>query len=274
MNYFAGRTAEQERFRDMLALLGAKDITGPDEGFVVLVHGHGGIGKTTLLGRYREIAAGEAPADRGNRDRFVVAAVNWEHERRLQQADFAAFAGPPIWKVLDRLYRAVSDDAGLWPRARRVAQRAFGPFREQMTRLPELMDRARQLGLDGVLGRQKLTAAELAQIVDAVARASAGLAGYPGAAAGVSGAAPGFGVIAATAADKARVYWRGAVDPDAFASLTSGVDALVRAFAAGLRSFSRKVRPVVLVLDTCELLGNANDWVLEVIRLAGVAVST
>jgi Flp pilus assembly protein TadD len=271
MDYFAGRTVEQVRFRDMLAQLSAKDITGPDEGFMVLVHGHGGLGKTSLLRRYREIAAGEESPDRGNRDRFVVEAVDWEHEGRLQQADFAAFAGPPIWKVLDRLYTAVSDDALLWPRARRVAQRAFGPFRLQMTRLPELVERARQLGLDSVVGRQRLTAAELAQIVDAAARVGASFAGHPGAgsAAVSGGAAPGLGVIAAAAAEKAQVYWRGAVDPDAFASLTSDVDALVRAFATGLRSFSRKVRPVVLVLDTCELLGNASDWLLEVIRLAG-----
>jgi hypothetical protein len=262
MDYFVGCTAEQARFRDMLMKLSARDMPGPDEGFVVLVHGHGGLGKTSLLGRFREIAGGQEPSDRGNRDRFVVAAVDWEHEQRLQQADFATFTGPLIWKVLDRIYRAVSDDALLWPRARRVAQREFGSFRQQMTRLPELMDRARQLGLDGILGRQRLTAAELAQIVDAAARVGAGLAGHAGSAAVPGGAAPGLGVIAAAVAKKAQVYWRGPVDPDTFASFTSEVDALVRAFAAGLRSSSRKVRPVVLVLDTCELLGDANDWVL------------
>jgi len=78
-----------------------------------------------------------------------------------------------------------------------------------------------------------------------------------------------LGVLAAAAVAKAQVYRHGTVDTEVFASLTSGVDALVRAFARGLRSFSRKTRPVVLILDTCELLGDANDWLLEVIRLAG-----
>lgn len=272
MKYFAARDDEQKRFRGVLAQLGAKDVPGPDEGFVVLVHGHGGLGKTSLLGRYREIAAGEAPADRANRERFVVAALDWEQEQHLHQADFAPLSGPPVWQILARLYHALSDDVPLSPRHRRAAERAFGSFRKQMTLLPELTDRARQLGLDMVAGRRRLTAEELAQIFSAAAGAGVSLAGGVGALGpSAVGTVPAssLGVLGAAAVARAQAFRHGAVETEVFASLTSAVDALVRAFASGLRSFSRKVRPVVLILDTCELLGDASDWLVEVIRLAG-----
>jgi Flp pilus assembly protein TadD len=274
MDVFVGRSAEQERFRAVLRQVTAERTPGPDEGFLVLVHGHGGLGKTHLLGRYREIASGESADDRGNRDRFVVAVVDWEQEQRLRRADFAGLGGPPIWKVLDRLYRAVADGASMSPRRRRLVAREFDPFRQRMTQLPELMERARQLGLDTVVGRQRWTAEELGALVDAAA--SVGVAGLvPGM--GAVGApkpsgVPGgpLGRLAATATTKASAYWRGRVDADAYTSLIAEVDGLVRAFTHGLRSLSRKGRPVVLILDTCELLQDTADWLLELIRQSGM----
>ncbi len=59
---FLGRSEEQACFGAVLA-----DLAGggqPDEGYVVLVHGLGGIGKSTLLRRYRQIAADGLPAGR------------------------------------------------------------------------------------------------------------------------------------------------------------------------------------------------------------------
>lgn len=62
---FLGRSEEQACFGAVLA-----DLAGggqPDEGYVMLVHGLGSIGKSTLLRRYRQIAADGLPAGRGQR---------------------------------------------------------------------------------------------------------------------------------------------------------------------------------------------------------------
>jgi hypothetical protein len=54
---FVGRGEEESRFRVVLSSL--RDGGLPDEGHVVLVHGLGGIGKSMLLARYVQIAAGD-----------------------------------------------------------------------------------------------------------------------------------------------------------------------------------------------------------------------
>ena len=53
---FLGRSEEQTCFEAVLADLASGGE--PDEGHVLLVHGLGGIGKSTLLRRYGQIAAG------------------------------------------------------------------------------------------------------------------------------------------------------------------------------------------------------------------------
>jgi hypothetical protein len=158
MAYFVGRTSEQQQFRDVLAELRPRrflrgEPTGEDKGHVVLVHGLGGIGKTSLVDRYEAIAGGET--DPELKGRFLVAKVDWSDKRKLDPA-YHSTAGPPVWLVADRLYAALQDAVGRSRWARRRLRRAFAPFRSAVTQLRELDDEARRLGLADGPGRGRL----------------------------------------------------------------------------------------------------------------------
>ena len=58
MSRFWHATMSRDRLRSVLVQVLRGD-DGPDHGYLVLVHGLGGIGKTTLLEQYRRIVDGE-----------------------------------------------------------------------------------------------------------------------------------------------------------------------------------------------------------------------
>src|SRR6266496_2065210 len=128
---FVGRREEQERFRAALRDIALSSGSQPSGGLAFVLYGHGGVGKSSLLGRFAAIASGDAPPDEENAGRFTVAAVDWELEQRRSPVEFSDDIGPPIWRVLDRLYRALVD-AAVSSRDRRRIERAFSGFRRQM----------------------------------------------------------------------------------------------------------------------------------------------
>jgi hypothetical protein len=95
MELFRGRTEEQERFRQVLktlhpgwiqcqlptlAKLAGKSAQKLSElPFLLLFHGEGGMGKTTLIDRCRQIVKDE-PAFR---DQFQVLFLDWEAQQKL-----------------------------------------------------------------------------------------------------------------------------------------------------------------------------------------------
>ncbi|MBA3531659.1 MAG: ATP-binding protein [Ardenticatenales bacterium] len=73
---FFGRVEEQKQFRQALAEMRTppRDETLP---YIFLLFGDGGIGKTTLVRRFRDIATGERPF----KESFQVLYLDWEQER-------------------------------------------------------------------------------------------------------------------------------------------------------------------------------------------------
>lgn len=261
---FVGRTLELESFRRVLASVhrGADDL---DEGHVVLVRGLGGIGKSTLLEQFAVVAGGGAEAgpagsrrNRRRRRRVRCASLNWEGSH-LRVDVSSSVDGPPLWQVLSAIQHRVEEACG------GLGRRAFEDFRERVIRLPALADRARSLGLLGPDGASPVGSAEDVQkAVTTLTSLGVQAAGVPLASGLVEQAVDGV-VRVGTLARRAA---RGAVDPELFHELLDETDAMIEAFAKGMRAVSRR-RPVVALLDTCEILGLSLGGLREAIRRSG-----
>ncbi|XVU28259.1 hypothetical protein ACQPZJ_14800 [Actinoplanes sp. CA-054009] len=106
------------------------------------------------------------------------------------------------------------------------------------------------------------------QQVDKAVKAAGQVVEVAGTAATVVGA---VGAVVGAAIDlgSAALQRRAArLDPALYRALVDQVDALVTAFSAGLRALADK-QPVVIVLDTCELLGGSGKWLRELMRRSG-----
>ncbi|MFJ4633992.1 ATP-binding protein [Streptomyces sp. NPDC088847] len=145
---FVGRADEQNRLR---LLLGQLDGAGPDEGRVVLVRGQGGVGKSTLLARMREIVAEERPRSGWRRRRLTTVFLDWG-EDPLRSVVAASADGPEVWRLLAAVEAAFEEACGA------AAERAFDDFRRQASHLPEMVERAKKLMLHEHGGAQLSTA--------------------------------------------------------------------------------------------------------------------
>src|SRR5262245_18524011 len=77
---FLGRVEEQKQFRNVLNEM--LNTTDEDLPWVVLLYGDGGMGKTTLASRFRDIARGEEPFAGA----FEMLWIDWEELRRRHVA--------------------------------------------------------------------------------------------------------------------------------------------------------------------------------------------
>ncbi|WP_433828284.1 tetratricopeptide repeat protein [Actinoplanes sp. CA-015351] len=239
---FLAREDEQDRFVSVLKH--AQDRQDLDEGYLLVVHGHGGIGKTELLRRFREIVRGQV-RHAGISNRFHLVEVDWNEHRRERHADYVSWAaGPPAWVALDALYDSLRDEVTGW-RARRRVTRAFADYRERATKLKE----------------EQPVAPEPSLLPDIVGAAIGGLAPI----AGVEAASEPLTRVAATVTHQAqeRFQRRGR----RYETVTED-EALVRAFATGLKQVSRR-RPIVLILDTAEILGDIRRRLITAVRRSG-----
>jgi hypothetical protein len=262
---FVGRSEEQDRFRQVLQEVRAKPGGGPDEGYVVLVRGYGGIGKSTLLRRFAEITRGTIPDLAVGK--FIDFGVDWEQDRELHSEDYVEFAGPPIWRILDRLRASLENTARSWGWWHRRWLQGFTDFQRQITKLPELEERAAELGLTKQLGHKPVSSEQIMKATKA--------AGQVAEAAGVASAVVSpIGPAVDLMVEVGSAVWRARparFDPAAYRALVDQVDGLVEAFTVGLRRLAKK-RPVVVFLDTCELLGGSGPWLREAMRRSGPRV--
>ncbi|GAA2168016.1 tetratricopeptide repeat protein [Actinomadura napierensis] len=261
MDLFVGRSEEQDRFRRVLAEAAAKPDGGLDEAHVVLVQGPGGIGKSMLLRRFVALAADPAGAG-GSRCRVVI--VDWEDDRRFHPEDYALFAGPPIWTILERIRAALGETVRGRRRRRRV-DKAFEGFRRQAAGARDLAERARLLGVEPLVGRKPVTP-------DQVAKAAKSVVSL----AGISPVTAPAAKTANTAIDAAAALTSAVrqgkpepIDEAKYGALFDEPRAIVEAFTRAVNALASRRRPLVIVLDTCELLGDTGPWLREMMRGCG-----
>ena len=264
---FVGRTNEQDEFRRVLELASAAGL--PDEAHVVVAHGLGGIGKSTLLRRLHEAVG---PSRRGGP--LVTEIIDCEDEQQWRnRADYAGLGGPPIWKLLDRLYAALEAAGAADRQLKSQVDKAFKDFRTARRAQPDLIRRARELGIVDQFGHRQMSAEELSAIAQTAVSAAQVIGGA------VAGPLPHVGIpINATATTvgtvlrAAKSRREGPVSVADYQALVADLDLLVGQFARSLKELSRSVRPVVIFIDTGELLGDALGWLCDASRHSGSRV--
>jgi len=265
-----GRVDEQERFRALLNTVTRAAAVHGDSSWVTLVHGLGGIGKSRLLSRFREIARGELPEDTPLAGKFTIVCVDWEQERERSQADYPGDRPPGLGTFLQRLYQHVTAET-----EPRRAEHAFESYRQAATKLADWQDwndqiqREAQAGTVAVSEEERMAMAALAvKLGFAVVHPPTLLSLAPDAAAvaaGAPGAASGVRKII-------RRRRKGRIDEDDFLLLMDPDGELCTRLANGLRLLSED-RPLVLSLDTYEIVQGLGPWILEtMIRTGGRVV--
>ncbi|MFD5634832.1 tetratricopeptide repeat protein [Streptomyces sp. NPDC127077] len=239
---FVGRADQQDRLRQ---LLGQLDGAGPDEGYVVLVRGQGGVGKSTLLARMREIVGEERHRRGWRRGRLTPVFLDWG-EDPLRSVAAASADGPEVWLLLAAVQTALVEVYGA------PAERAFNDFRRQAAQLPEMVERAKRLALlDEHGGAQPvITNKDSQEMLAGLGGLGLGVLGIPVGQKSVAKATAG----AFTAGSAAHRLRHGTVDAQLFRQLVDAKTTLVQAFGQGMRALARR-QPVVVIMDTCELLG-------------------
>jgi tetratricopeptide (TPR) repeat protein len=265
---FVGRSEEQERFRGLIHDSNRRDE--PNEGFVILVRGHGGIGKSTLVRRFRDIARGDLAPDRANGKRLIVGLLDWEDDQRLHPEFYTSHVGPPVWWILEQLADLAIESWTASGRSKRRAEVAFDPFRRVVAQATDLAQRASDRHITHTALRPGPD--DIAKVIDDATTAGVSI-GAPEPVVKAVGSIAKTGVGAVGLALGLR---KDRIDRDAYAELVAETDALVRAFSRGLRHLSGRKRlrgkrhaPFVLILDTCELLGASTTWLRQVMRHSG-----
>jgi tetratricopeptide (TPR) repeat protein len=254
---FFGRDDEQRQFGELLAELARTPKKAePGCSHVVIVHGIGGIGKSTLAARFRRVAA-----EGDYRDRNTVVTIDWADVR--QDPAFATQPGSSFQAVLDKLEQECS-------RTGRLA-RCFAQFRRLRLRVAQVNADVDRMGGQADSGQPDTAVGRSARMVGSVLQAGE-----------VVGVPPGLGEamqVAGMAADTASVLWKGGeswlrarLDPEDYQLYAHPQEVLASAFAKGLAAAAAR-GPIVLLLDTCEVVAAVGPWLRAVIRESGPRVA-
>ncbi|MEU8381144.1 ATP-binding protein [Streptosporangium sp. NPDC048865] len=237
MGVFVGRSEEQDRFALVLAETAGAPDDGPDESYVVLVQGYGGIGKSTLLRRFADLASGRLLA--ASAGEFTVFSMDWERDRELHAEEYVEFAGPAIWRILERIRAQIENSTTSWGPIERRRLKGFAAFQRQVTMLAELEAEAARLGVGNQAGHRHLTPAEIAAMVKSGGQIAHEV-GVPKAATSAVNMVVGAGAQIATSFQQSRAP---RIDPAAYRVLVDQIDAFVTAFTDGLKVLARKRPP-------------------------------
>jgi tetratricopeptide (TPR) repeat protein len=213
---------------------------------VVLVHGIGGIGKTTLLRRLQQNAG------KSRRGGQLVANI-------VDCGDSAGAGSLPVDQLLIQLHAALQKGVVTDRHLKRPMKKAFKDFRTALAAQQKWWDRVSQLGISVLAGHDQLSAEQaeaFGQILSTVAKLGAPHAALP---------ADAAVTMVGTVINMVRRRTDGPVSSAAYEALVANLDSLVSQFAQALRQLSRSAGPVVLFIDTAELL---DDEALRRLRRA------
>ena len=273
--FFVGRGDEQTRFQNLLSGLARTGPVRDGPSWVVLVHGPGGIGKSALLQRFRQMAAAWQRDPLRPQERCLIADLDWEDSRAAAPADYPG-SGPRLVVVLNRVLQCVTDAFARVGHADR-AERSFDAYRGGVALLREWERQLARLYV-GANGRESaLDQADTTSLLDVAGSLANLLGGNPVAAVNLGTKTLGQAASASIKlTSNLRRFLRGTArgynDPDLYALETDTQRELARRMAAGLRSLSG-AGPLVIVLDTYEIVQSQGQWLREVMQHTGGRVA-
>ncbi|WP_284749016.1 tetratricopeptide repeat protein [Amycolatopsis sp. RTGN1] len=260
---FYGRQDEQRRLRGLLddVLAAPRDET-PSWAQVAVIHGLGGIGKSSLLNRLDDLLRGSQAVD-SYRRHFTVVRVNWENERERYPAQYPVDVGPTLDTVLDALHTAC-DDAGV--------RRTLKSYRDFTVRRHEVLRKLqRRIAPAAAAEKDDRDSSKTAQLMEVLLQLGPTV-GLP-----LVAAPDKVAKLLQVGADEARQLVdhilkraRGVLTTEEFALFIRPEQALVDAFADGLRAARS---PLIVLLDTYEIVERVGPWLRRLMSRCGPRVA-
>jgi hypothetical protein len=255
---FLGRVEEQKQFRAaLIEVLAAPP--GEELPYIFLLYGDGGMGKTTLARRFRDIAQTEQPFE----GEFQALWVDWEDERlrspRLQVG--REYIRPE--DVFDILHQKAIQ-AG-WGREFEAYQRAVTLRAEADKKAAAALEPSGER--DEFAELRRAGAGTIAKIL----RTGLPVIGETGEKVTQAFLDAGIKVGAERAVQlraALETRLRARLNPEQYALFLNPNEQLARALAQGLKRVAKR-KPLLLFLDTYEIVDRADLWLREVMRAAG-----
>ncbi len=253
---FFGRVEEQKQFRAALDALLA-DPSDEQSPYLFLLYGDGGIGKTTLARRFLDIAGKEEPY----RGRFETFRLDWDEQAQWRQSLRVGRELIGAEALFDTLYEEALDR---WPEP-------FAPY-ARMREARADAARAAEAALSVSEGRDplgELRHVRLETLVRLLRRPGEGRqAGETLAALLRAAGAQADPQQALRLRNEVERRLRMRLSDQQFALVVEPREPLARALARGFRTVA-EARPLVVVLDTYEIVDRADWWLRRVLMGVG-----
>jgi tetratricopeptide (TPR) repeat protein len=260
---FLGRIDEQNRFREVLRTV-MKEQYDDAPTFIFLIHGEGGMGKSKLSRRFRDIATREAPFESG----FHVLLIDWELKRGRNLALQVGREAIRVETVFDTIHRDCIDEG--WGKHFDDYQEAVERSQQAEQQVSQELEREtgggryaelRDLGATALAKFVRLSQPEIGKTGEALTRSLLSVGIQAGA------------EQAARLSQRADEFLRARLDADHYDAFRRPNETLARALAQGLERVSRRRgKPLVMLLDTYEIVDRVDPWLREVIKHAGPRV--